>query len=256
MKLVHILLAVLLPGFLCAGCARPPAPVDKPRPVPFDTARLEARTNAWSGYEAKFRLRVESPKSKFSARAIVLTKGGDLVRFETYGPIGQTAALFVSNADGPSLLVPSEKVLFVAQRPETLVRYFLGITLPFDVFRYALAAAIPPEQLRSLESVSDGGVVHLISRIDGRYFDWQFDSRGQALSGVYVRAEGFEGRVSYDPPVEPAAEAVPKKVRLSSAEWNMEISLDAMRSASEFQPTAFSMPGVPGVRRVDLDKIQ
>ncbi|MCE5335435.1 MAG: hypothetical protein LLG06_12700 [Desulfobacteraceae bacterium] len=241
--------------FLCTGCARPPIPAEKPRPAPFDSARLTERSNAWSGYEAKFRLKVDSQKARFSARAIVLTTGRDLVRFETFGPIGQTAALFVLGASGPSLLIPSERVLFSSQRPETLVRYFLGVTLPFETFRYALAASIPPDQLGALEGVNEAGMLHLIYNSGGRYFDWQF-SETQALSGVYVRMEGFEGRVSYDPPVETAIDAAPKKIRMSSSEWSMELSLDSIRPASAFEPKVFAMPEISEIRKVDLDRIQ
>jgi hypothetical protein len=76
------------------------------------------------------------------------------------------------------------------------------------------------------------------------------------LSGVFARAEGFEGRVSYDPPVALAPDAVPKKIRISSSEWSVEISLEEIKPVSEFQPKAFYMPELPEIRKVDLDSIK
>ncbi len=64
------------------------------------------------------------------------------------------------------------------------------------------------------------------------------------------------GPDSYDPPVALAKEAVPDKIRISSSEWNMEITIEELRPASQFQPTAFYMPNLPDIRKVDLDKIK
>lgn len=241
---------------LAYGCARPPVPAEKPPSVPFDIDRLKARSETWRDYEARFRLRVDGQASKFSARAIVFIKGGGSARFETFGPLGQTAALYVAGENGPSLFIPSEKIVFTAQQPETLIQYFLGITLPFDVLRYSLTASVPPEQFAGLTAHSDAGILHVISNTGNRYFDWQFSPDGSALSGVFARAGGFEGRVSYDPPVALAGDAVPQKIRISSSEWSVEINLEQIKPVSEFQPKAFYMPEIPDVRKVDLDKIK
>ncbi|MGA2400857.1 MAG: lipoprotein insertase outer membrane protein LolB [Syntrophobacteraceae bacterium] len=217
---------------------------------------MKERSDFWSDYQCKFRLRVDSKTSKFSSRAIVFIKGRDFVRFETFTPFGQTAALYVSNEIGPSLLIPSEKVIFTAQRPETLVREFLGVTLPVEVFRYALTASVPPRRLDHIESRSDAGVWRLISKDEGNYFEWQITAGSPALKGAFFRSAEFEGRVSYDPPVALAKEAVPDKIRISSSEWNMEILIEELKPVSQFQPSAFYMPNLPDARKVDLDKIK
>ncbi len=255
---------LLLLFVISAGCARPfipaeklPAVLEKP-PVPsFEIAKLKERSDFWRDYQCKFRLRVDSKTSKFSSRAIIFVKGRNFVRFETFTPFGQTAALYVSNETGPALLIPSEKAIFTARRPETLVRQFLGVSLPVDLFRCVLAASVPPERLARVESRSDaGGAWRFISNTGGSYFEWQITAGPPALEALFVRSAEFEGRVSYDPPVELTREAVPGKIRISASEWNMEILVEELRPAPQFQPSLFYMPDLPDVRKVDLDKIK
>ena len=82
--------------------ARPTSAMsEKPPGASFETAKLKERSDFWRDYQCKFRLRVESKTSKFSSRAIVFVKGRNFVRFETFTPFGQTAALYVSNEIGP-----------------------------------------------------------------------------------------------------------------------------------------------------------
>ncbi|MGO9315682.1 MAG: lipoprotein insertase outer membrane protein LolB [Syntrophobacteraceae bacterium] len=255
-RLSFLPICVLFLLIISAGCARPPAPVERPPSVPFETGKLKERSDFWSDYQCKFRLMVDSKTSKFSSRAIILVKGRDFVRFETFTPFGQTAALYVSNEAGPGLLIPSEKVIFTAQRPETLVREFLGVTLPVDIFRYALTASVPPRQLDHIESRPDDGAWRLISSGEGGYFEWQITAGSPALKGAFVRSAEFEGRVSYDPPVPISKEAVPGKIRISSNEWKMEIIIEELRPVSQFEPSAFHLPNLPNVRKVDLDTIK
>ncbi|MHC1727723.1 MAG: lipoprotein insertase outer membrane protein LolB [Syntrophobacteraceae bacterium] len=247
---------ILLLLVILESCARRPPVAVVPPPVPFDTAVLKERADFWGDYNAKLRLRVDSKTSKFSARALVMINGRHFVRFETFGPLGQTAALFVSNEAGPSLLIPSEKIIFTAHKPETLIRHFIGVTMPIEVFRYALAGSVPPEQMEKMESHSAAGVIHAISNVNGRYFDWQFIPEGPALSGVFIRSGEFEGRVSYDPPVLLKKDVSPKKIRISSAEWNMELTLEELKPAFDFNSALFYLPNVPGFRTVDLDTIK
>lgn len=238
------------------GCAHPPGLVQRSPGVPFEISKLQERSDFWRDFQAKFRLRVDSPTSKFSSRAIILVKRPDLVRFETFTPLGQTAALYVFNPTGPALLIPSQKVVFTAQRPETLVREFLGVTLPVDVFRYLITASIPSGQLDHIVSKFESGTWRLIWNGDGSHFEWQVSAGSPALEGVFIRGPQFECRVSYDPPVALSREAVPDKIRISSNEWTMEIALEDLKPTSQFQPSAFYMPGLSDVRKVDLDKIK
>ena len=150
-----------------------PAVSGKPPAPSLDIAKLKERSDFWRDYQCKFRLRVDSKTSKFSSRAIVFVKGRNFVRFETFTPLGQTAALYVFNETGPALLIPSEKVIFTAQRPETLVRQFMGVSLPVDLFRYALTASVPTEQFEHIESRFDAGRWRLISNSEGNHFEWR-----------------------------------------------------------------------------------
>lgn len=258
LKSICCCLLVFLFSLFLESCARRPPVAVAPGAAPVDLSGLRERSDYWRDYSAKFRLRVDSRTSKFNARTLVLVNGRHFVRFETFAPLGQTAALFVSNEAGPSLLIPSEKIIFTAHKPETLVRHFIGVTLPFEVFRYALAGSVPPEQIEKLDSRLEAGVIHSIYNMDGRYFDWQFvpEGPGPALSGVFIRSGEFEGRVSFEPPVLLKKDAAPKKIRISSAEWNMELSLDELKPAADFNSALFYMPNVPGVRSVDLDTIK
>ncbi len=242
--------------FLVSGCARPPAPVERPAVVAFDREALRQRSDFWRNYRAKLRLRVDSEKAKFGTRAIVLAEGGRFARFETFSPIGQTTALFVLNDTGPFLFIPSEKGVFTAREPETLIRYFLGVSLPFDTFRYTLAASVPPDLADGIKAHSDAGVLHAIATAGSRYFDWQFVSGGAELKGVYVRDGAFEGRIDYEPPVPLAPEAVPKKILIASADWHMEVTVEELEPARDVQPSVFYLPALRDVKLVDLDKIK
>ena len=254
------LFCLLLLMVISWGCARTleklPVVSGKPAAQSFDIAKLKERSDFWRDYQCKFRLRVDSKTSKFSSRALVFVKGRSFVRFETFTPLGQTAALYVSNETGPALLIPSEKVIFTAQRPETLTHEFLGAGLPVDLFRCALTASVPTEQFEHIEIRSDVGGWRLISDSEGNYFEWRISAGSLALEDIFVRNAEFEGRVSYDPPVGLTKEAVPGKIRISSGEWNMEILVEELKSAPQFQPSVFYMPCLPDVPKVDLDKIK
>ena len=256
-----VLPCLLLLLVISAGCARQmqnlPAVSGKPPAPSLEIAKLKERSDFWRNYQCKFRLRVDSKTSKFSSRAIIFVEGRNFVRFETFTPFGQTVALYVFNETGPALLIPSEKVIFTAQRPETLVRQFMGVSLPVDLFRYALTASVPTEQFEHLESRSDAGRWGLISNSGGKnYFEWRLTADSHDLEAILVRSAEFEGSVSYDPPVGIKKEAVPDKIRISSSEWNMEIVVEELKPAPPFQPSIFYMPNLPDVRRVDLDNLK
>ena len=255
-----VLLCLLILMVISAGCAHPtgnlPAVSGKPPAPSLEIAKLKERSDFWRDYQCKFRLRVDSKTSKFSSRAIVFAGGRNFVRFETFTPLGQTVALYVFNETGPALLIPSEKVIFTAQRPETLVRQFMGVSLPVDLFRYALTASVPAEQFEHIKSRSEAGGLGLISNSGGNFFEWRVNAVSLDLEAILVRSAEFEGRVSYDPPVGLTKEAVPEKIRITSSEWNMEIVVEELKPAPSFQPSIFYLPSLPDVRRVDLDNIK
>lgn len=241
---------------IMTACARPPVPIERPAPVQFDIAALKQRSDHWRDYRAKFRLRVESKTAKFGVRAVVLVKGAYFARFETFGPIGQTASLFVLNETIPELFIPSEKVIFNAARPETLISYFLGVSLPFDTFRSALSATVPADLLDGIETRAEGGVLHAVRKAGTRFFDWRFLAEGAGLTGLHVRDNEFEADIVYDPPVPISIASAPKKIRISSSDWNMEVTIEEIVPAPEFQPSVFYLPDLPEMKVVDLDKIK
>ena len=250
---------LLLLLVISAGCARPPDfPVsERPAARSFEIAKLKERSDFWRDYQCKFRLRVDSKTSKFSSRAIVFVKGRDFVRFETFTPFGQTAALYVSNETGPALLIPSEKVIFTAQRPETLVREFLGVTpagrsLSLRAYRFGPC----PSSSTISKAGSDAGAWRLISNSEGSYFEWQITAGSPALKGHSFAAPSSRAGFPMIRLLRLSKEAVPDKIRISSSEWNMEIIIEELKPASQFQPSAFYMPNLPDVRKVDLDKIK
>ena len=255
-----VLFCFLLLLVVSTGCARLtqnlPAVSGKPPPPSLDMAKLKERSDFWRDYQCKFRLRVDSQTSKFSSRAIVFVEGPKFVRFETFTPLGQTVAVYVFNETGPALLIPSEKTIFTAQRPETLVRRFMGVSLPVDLFRYALTASVPTEQFEHMGSRSEDGGWGLISNSGGNYFEWRLTAGSLDLEAILVRSDEFEGRVSYEPPVGLKKEAVPGKIRISTSEWNIEIVVEELKPAPPFKPSIFYLPHLPDVQRVDLDNIK
>ncbi len=249
--------AILSLLFLMTACVPPPAPpVERPAPVPLDFAALKQRSDHWRDYRAKIRLRVESKKAKFGVRAVVLVKGRNFARFETFTPIGQTATLFVLNNTGPSLFIPSEKVIFKASNPETLIGYFLGVSLQFDAFRSALSASIPADLLEGVEMRAEGGVPHAFRSAGTRSFDWRFLANGTGLTGMHVRDDQFEADIVYEPPVSLTTPSVPDKILISSPEWKMEVNVEEIQPALEFQPSVFYLPNMPQMKMVDLDKVK
>jgi outer membrane biogenesis lipoprotein LolB len=221
-----------------------------------ELVKLKERPAFWRNYQCKFRMRVESKTSNFSSRVLVLVEAPNFVRFETFTALGQTAALYVFNETGPSLMIPSQNAIFTARLPETLASEFLGIDLPIDLLPSLLTASIPAEQFDHIESRNGSGGLRLISDRPGAYFEWQIAADPPALQTMLIRGKGFEDRVSYDPPVPLTKDAVPGRIRISSGEWTLEISVEELTPAPQFQPSAFYMPNLPDVRKVDLDKIK
>lgn len=258
-RLSAISLFFLLLLAIAAGCVQQPLPalkapavVPKPLSPQAQIAELENRAHFWRNFQCKLRIEVNGKTAKFSAPAIVLVKEPNFVRFETFTPIGTTAALYVSSPTGHFLLIPSRSTLYTAKQPGTLAREFLGgVSLPVDLFGRLLSASIPPGRLENIHSRLENGLLRLISRGPTGYFEWQVAAGG--LDRVFIGSAQFEGEISYDPPVPLAKEAAPEIIRLHSKGWSMQIHVEKMRPAARFQPGAFRLPVLSGVRRVALD---
>lgn len=253
-----IFLSLLLLLVILGGCVQSPFPAVKlpgvvaaPPSPSAEIAEMGKRADFWRSFQCKLRIDVNGKTAKFSSSAIVLVKSPNFVRFETFTPIGMTAALYVSNEAGPFLLIPSQKTIFTARRPETLVREFLGGSLPVELFSRLLSASIPPERLENIQSRAEDGLLRLISKSSAGYFEWQIAAG--ALDRVFIGSAEFEGKVSYDPPVRLATESAPETIRISSKGWSMTIQVEQMRPGGRFPPGAFRLPALPGVRRVELD---
>lgn len=244
---------------LVSGCVQAPLSVGKPPgAAPLSPsvaiAQMEQKAQLWRDFQCKLGIEVRGKSGNFSTSAIVLVKSPNFIRFETFTPIGTTAALYVSNEAGPFLMIPSQKTIFTSRRPETLVRRFLGGSLPVDLFSSVLSASIPPERLKTIRSRAEDGLLRLTTRGTAGYFEWQIVSG--ALARVFIGTSRFEGQVLYDPPVRLATESTPQTIRLSSQGWSMKIHVEKMQHADRFPPGAFRLPSLTGLRRVDLDTVK
>ncbi len=257
--LLKIFLSFLFMLVIATGCVRAPFPSPKtsglapeqPSPA-VQIAAMKYRSDFWKNFQSKLRIDVSGKSARFSSPAIVLVKAPDLVRFETFTPIGMTAALFVSNPSGPYLLIPSQKVVYTARRPESVVRRFLGgVSLSVGFFSHVLSASVPAEMLGTLKGRYQDGLLRLTSKSSAGYFEWQIASG--ALVRVFIGSPRFEGEVVYDPPVPLAGESVPQRIHISSKKWKMEVRVEKMRPAAQFPPGVFHLPELPGVRQVVLD---
>ncbi|MGC8491517.1 MAG: hypothetical protein ACP5SH_07250 [Syntrophobacteraceae bacterium] len=255
-RLSSAFLSLLLLLVLVSGCVQAPLIAGKPSGVaPLSPsvaiAQIGQKAQLWRDFQCKLGIEVQGKSGDFSTNAIVLVKSPNFIRFETFTPIGTTAALYVSNEAGPFLLIPSQKTIFTARRPETLVRRFLGGSLPIDLFSSVLSGSIPPERLKTIRSSNEGGLLRLIEKGPAGYFEWQILSG--ALARVFIGTSRFEGRVVYDPAVRLATESTPETIRISSKGWSMKIHVEKMQHAERFPPGAFRLPSLTGLRRVDLD---
>ncbi|MDR3567985.1 MAG: hypothetical protein P4L43_08165 [Syntrophobacteraceae bacterium] len=258
-RLSTIFLSMALLLAVATGCvqtpfpgAKPSGPVFAPPSASAEIAAMKERSDFWRDFESKLRIEVNGKNASFSSRAIVLVGAPDLIRFETFTPIGMTAALFVSAPTGPFLLIPSQNTIFTASRPETLARRFLGEGVPVDLFCHLLTASLPPKLLPNIQSRAEGPMLRLISKGPGGYLEWQIVSG--ALTRMFIGSARFEGQVSYDPPVRLAGESTPQTIRIASKGWSMVVRVEQMRTAREFNPSVFRLPVLPGMRRVDLDR--
>ncbi len=116
------------------GCAHPPLPAEGPQPA-FSGEWLPAlreRSEHWTSYQARVTLRAQTTEKKFNLNAIILARLPDEFRLEAFR-LGQTVGVLTLNHGQSSLFVPSEKVVYTADRSERLIAHFLGIALPLDL---------------------------------------------------------------------------------------------------------------------------
>ncbi|MDY0040841.1 MAG: lipoprotein insertase outer membrane protein LolB, partial [Desulforhabdus sp.] len=236
---------------------RPVPPMEKPGDISTTEliSRLQARSAFWQAHQAKLEIKGESPKGKFRFQSLIVAQLPDRVRLEAYTTWGQTAGVLVIDGEDSSLYIPSEKVIYSASRAEDLVRYFLGVPIPIEVFGYSLIASVPPDQLDAwqIERDSSGWQATVQPPNQSLRFSWQFLSRPAAMQSLAVRGGQSEYTVSYEPAVTLDMQTVPKKINFVAAQWQMEVSVSQMRTTRGLQPAVFTLPFPQGVRKVSFD---
>lgn len=218
-------------------------------------ARLQERAAHWRSYQATLHFTAETEKGRLQrVRALVLAVPPDRFRLEAMSPFGNILALFLVEAAGASLWIPSDQALMTADRPETLLKKALGLPLPFEPFAYSLAAAIPPDQLDGALLESGPGGLLLVSREphQGWSFSWSFLDSPFALRQLMVRNGEQKYSITYDPPVPVEIDAVPTRISVATAEGQVDLKVDQMKPAPTLQEAAFSVTLPEGTRRIDL----
>lgn len=256
MKSRLIIFTILL-LFWNGSCARRPLPVEKPEVISTEelVSKLQARSDFWKVYQAKLQIKGESPKGKFRFQSVILSQLPDKLRMEAYTTWGQTAGVLIVNKKDSSLYIPSEKVIYTANHAEDLVRYFLGVPIPIEVFGYSLIASVSPDQLSDWQVHRDSSGWQATARTlqNALQFSWQFLAEPPALQAVNVRGGRSEYSVLYEPAVHLDPESTPKKINFLSSQWHMEVSVSQMQTASGLQSAVFTLPFPEGIRKVNLD---
>lgn len=258
-SLIAYCLIVFAAAASMAGCARPQAPEERPKPLSQDewTSILKARSDAWQSFQAQLRIKAESPKGKFNLRTILLAKLPGQYRLEAYNPFGQTMGVLVLNRSRQEshLWVPSEKVVYTATKAENLLAHFLGVHVPLETFGYSLVACIPPDQLAGM-SMHPSGTEWQGSTRSPRTewaFTWRFLSLPQALKSIDVRQEAMGFAIVYEPAVDLKADAAPERIEFRSSEWQMEVKIDQIKKTPDQSHAVFSLGYPQGIRKVNLD---
>jgi len=220
-------------------------------------SKLRERSDYWRSYQATLHVTAETEKGRLQrVRTLVLAVPPDRFRLEAMSPFGNTLGLLLVEPSGASLWVPSEQALLTSERPETLVKQAIGVPLPIEAFAYCLAAAVPPGQLKGavVENREGGFVLVAEEPRHGWSFSWHFLNSPFALKQLNVRGADHEYSITYDPPVNVEISAVPNRINVSTAEGQIDVKVDQIKSAPNLQEAAFQVSFPEGVRRIDLGR--
>lgn len=254
----HILLVLTL---FIGGCTIRPPIVERPlAPLKEELLpKLLERAHYWQNYTAKLHINAESTKGKFRrVQTVVLATPPDLFRLEAFSLWGQTVGALVADEEGSSLLIPSEKVIFSADRAETLIEYFIGVPIPLETLLYSLVASVPPEQLKEIE-IEEQALNLVAHSRDARrswQFTWHFLRQPLALRAVEVQEGPWSYRIAYDPPVALDSQQVPSKISFTSSQWQMEVKVNQIAASPDLKASSFRMSFPAGLRTVDLDRVK
>lgn len=240
-----------------SGCARHPEVVKKPGPISTAEllSKLRFRSDSWQDYQAKLQIKGESAKGKFRFRSVIVSQLPDLLRLEAYTIWGQTAGLLIMNKRDSRLWIPSEKVVYVARNAENLIKHFLGVPIPLQLFGYSLAASVPPDQLDDwqIRRTTTGWSAESNLPARGLHLVWQILSQPPALHTINVKGWQSDYSILYRPAVNIDYANTPDKITFLSSQWQMEVDISQMKATRGEQPSLFEMPSLAGVRRVNLD---
>jgi outer membrane biogenesis lipoprotein LolB len=240
------------------GCARRLPPVEQPTPVSFTDwlPALQERSEHWQSYQAKVHLRAETPEKTVNFNAIVLARLPDQLRLEAFR-LGQTVGVLILNRGQSSFFVPSEKVIYTAERSELLIAHFLGVVLPLDTLGYSLSASLPPDQLAGLQLIRHDSqwIGYAKPSSAGWSYAWRFLSSPRELTSVSVKRNAWDYTIRYAPPVGLAAADVPQKITFTSAQWQIELTVEAITAVPTLQDSVFNSNLTGELRHVDLSSL-
>jgi len=240
---------VVLSGILAlAGCCPvPPAQRFEQMTIDDGRAALRSRVAAWDQYRGRLSVKAESPKGSFFFKTAVTAVPPNRFRMDAFTNFGQMAGLLLLDADNKAILwSPSEKTLYTANRAQDLLRHLLGTSVSVETLEYLLAGTIPPADQDAAEFfiAKDGPRASVKDASGKREMVWDFAVAPFALKSVRIIEGKREVKVAYDPPVEPSAPGPPKKIRLSSIDWEMEITVEELQRLSTVTDDLFR-PAIP-----------
>jgi outer membrane biogenesis lipoprotein LolB len=220
-------------------------------------AMLHERAGQWEGYQAVLHISAESTKGTLRRiRTMVLAAPPDTLRMEALNPFGYSVGVLLLERDQASLWIPSEKAVYTAGRPETLIQHLLGIPIPIETFVYSLAGVVPRKYLNDVQSepMSSGWRLKGQDPAEPWTTTWEFGVNPFTLRQIRVIGESQEITVRYEPAVDLTARNVPDRLVFSSSDWKLEVKVDQIQSVKEFQGGAFQVNYPGGLRQIDLDR--
>jgi hypothetical protein len=237
------------------GCTLRPLPLEQPPRVSVIEwlPALREHSEHWNAYQARAHIRAQTPDKKINMSAVILARLPGQFRLEAFR-LGQTVGLLTMNHGESSLLVPSERILYTAERSEVLIDRLFGISLPLGAFGYTLCASLPPDQLESLQIFRRGANLIGLPNTspDGWSYEWQFFSLPQAIESARVKQGNWNYTIHYEPPVGLAVQDVPKKITFSSTQWQIEVSIQEITTARNVQDSVFHIDAGGETLRVKL----
>lgn len=240
---------VVLAGLLAlTGCC-PVPPAQRFQLMSLEDGRtaLKARVAAWDRYRGRLTVKADSPKGSFFFKTAVVAAPPERFRLDVFTQYGQMAGLLVLDADRKAVLwSPTEKTVYTAGNAQTLLKHFLGTSISVETLQYLLTGTLPPANIDAAQFyiTTDGPKASVKDPSGKREQTWDFEVAPFALKTVQLREGKQTVKVTYDPPMEPSASGPPRKIRLSSIDWEMEITVDELQRTAAVTDDVFK-PAIP-----------